>query len=456
MSLSIVILAAGKGTRMKSATPKVLHTLAGKPLLGHVVDTARQLQADKISIVYGHGGELLPQAFAEQADLQWALQEPQLGTAHAVQQAIEHIQETDKTLILYGDVPLTPLSTLQNLLSAVSDQSMSLLTAELDNPTGYGRIVRDAAQQVTAIVEQKDANAEQLTINEINSGIMALPTAKLIEWLSRIDNNNAQQEYYLTDVIALAVTDAIAVEAIKANCIEDVSGINSRGQLVQLERYWQQQLAENLANQGVTIRDPARFDVRGNLIAGQDVEIDVNVVFAGNVQLGNNVVIEANCVIQNTTIGDGTTIHANSVIDQASIGNNCNVGPFARIRPESVLADEARIGNFVEVKKASIGHGSKVNHLSYVGDAEVGSQVNIGAGTITCNYDGANKHLTKIANNVFVGSDTQLVAPVNIGEGATIGAGSTITKDVAAGKLTLSRSKQVTLSNWQRPVKQKK
>ncbi len=456
MSLSVIVLAAGKGTRMKSAIPKVLHKLAGKPLLAHVIDTARKLHPKKICVVYGHGGELLPKTFQDQSDVSWVLQAPQLGTGHAVQQAMEIVDGSDTTLILYGDVPLTPALLLGRLIESVSRNSLGLLTAIIDDPAGYGRIIRDADGHVTAIVEQKDASNEQLAINEINSGIMAVPTDKLGEWLGRIGNNNAQQEYYLTDVIELAVADGCQIHTQHAFAIEEVSGVNSRQQLVELEQYWQQQVARNLSEHGVTIRDPQRFDLRGDLKVGQDVEIDINVIFEGKVQIGNNVSIESNCVIRDSIIGDNVTVYANSVMEKCQVESGCNIGPFARIRPDTVLGENSKIGNFVEVKKSFIGIGSKVNHLSYIGDAVVGKDVNIGAGTITCNYDGANKYQTIIEDDVFIGSDTQLVAPVKVGKGATIGAGSTITKNVKPDKLALSRTKQSSVDNWKRPVKQKK
>ncbi len=441
---------------MKSAVPKVLHKLAGKPLLGHVIDTARKLHPDRICVVYGHGGEMLSTAFAGQADLVWVQQEPQLGTGHAVQQTIKHIEETDTTLILYGDVPLTPPLLLGRLFEAVSENAVSLLTATVDDPTGYGRIIRDASGHVTAIVEQKDASKEQLAINEVNTGIMALPTGRLREWLNRIGNNNSQREYYLTDVIGLAVADGCQIHTQHAFTIEEISGINSRQQLVELERYWQKHVARNLSEHGVTIRDPDRFDLRGELKVGQDVEIDINVVIEGAVQIGSNVTIESNCVIRDSIIGDNVSIHSNSLLEQCQVESGCSIGPFARIRPDTLLQANAKIGNFVEVKKSSIGEGSKVNHLSYIGDSVVGNDVNIGAGTITCNYDGANKYQTVIEDGVFVGSDTQLVAPVIVGKNATIGAGSTITKNVEADKLVLSRTKQKSIDSWQRPVKRKK
>lgn len=455
MSLSIVILAAGKGTRMKSANPKVLHELAGKPLLGHVIDKAESLGPEKICVVYGHEGERLKQAFAGNHRLSWVEQSPQLGTGHAVQTAIDRIDGTDAVLVLYGDVPLTRCSTLERLLQNVSTRSLGLLTAFVDEPHGYGRIVRNTSGEVTAIVEEKDADAQQKTIDEINTGIMALPGARLRDWLSRIENNNAQGEYYLTDIIALAVADGFKVLPIQPDAVEETLGVNSRQQLAELERYVQVETARRLMAEGVGIRDPQRFDVRGSVEIGRDTTIDVDVVLEGIVKIGENVTIEPFCHLRDCEIGDNAHIRSHSVLEQCRVGDACVVGPFARLRPETVLDRDARVGNFVEIKKAIIGAGSKVNHLSYVGDAEVGKDVNIGAGTITCNYDGANKHKTVIEDGAFIGSDTQLVAPVKVGKNATIGAGSTITKDTQEGGLTLSRVKQVYIENWKRPVKKK-
>jgi bifunctional UDP-N-acetylglucosamine pyrophosphorylase/glucosamine-1-phosphate N-acetyltransferase len=453
MSLSVLILAAGKGTRMRSAVPKVLHTLAGTSLLGHVVAAAEVLNPDKICIVYGHEGELLQRAFEHKPGLHWVEQSPQLGTGHAVQQAIDVIDGTDTCLILYGDVPLTKSETLVRLVESVSATSLGLLTAFLDDPKGYGRIIRNKAGEVTAIVEEKDASAEQKKINEINTGIMALPSAGLRQWLSRIGNNNAQSEYYLTDVIALAVSDGAKVLPMQPDVIEETLGINSREQLAELEGYYQEQIARRLMNEGVTIRDPNRFDLRGSLQVGRDVTIDIDVVLSGDIIIGDNVTIEPFCFLRDCEIGNNVVIHSHSVLEHCRVGADCTVGPFARLRPETVLDNGAKIGNFVEIKKAFIGAGSKVNHLSYIGDAELGKDVNVGAGTITCNYDGANKYKTVIEDGVFIGSDTQLVAPVRVGKNATIGAGSTITKDAPEDGLTLSRSKQTFIEDWRRPVK---
>lgn len=455
MSLSVVILAAGKGTRMKSAIPKVLHQLAGKPMLGHVIDTARALAADRIAVVYGYGGETLPEAFGGQSDLQWVRQEPQLGTGHAVQQAASIISGSDKVLVLYGDVPLTPAPLLAELVQTASTDNIALLTAQLPDPYGYGRIIRNSDGEIISIVEQQDASGEQLEIHEINTGIMALPTPRLLEYLQRINNHNAQGEYYLTDVITLAVDEGLKIVAKQVQSVEHISGVNSRQQLVELERFLYRQQAARLAEQGVTIRDPGRFELRGNLQAAQDIEIDINVVLEGEVKIGSNVTIEPNCLIRNSTIANDVTILANSIIEDSEVGDGCTVGPFARLRPATTLQPNAKIGNFVEVKKSTIGAGSKVNHLSYIGDTLMGAGVNIGAGTITCNYDGANKHQTIIEDDVFIGSDTQIVAPAKVGKGATIAAGTTITKQVPEGSLALSRTKQQHFDNWLRPVKKK-
>lgn len=455
MSLSIVILAAGKGTRMQSAIPKVLHELAGKPLLGHVVDKAESLNPSKICVVYGHEGERLKQAFTHNPRLRWVEQNPQLGTGHAVQMTVDEIDGADTVLVLYGDVPLTRRSTLERLLQNTTPRSLGLLTAFVDDPGGYGRVIRNAAEEIVAIVEEKDADAKQKAVREINTGIMALPASQLRDWLSRIENKNSQGEYYLTDVIALAVADGFKVLPIQPDVIEETLGINSRRQLVELERYFQTETAHRLMAEGVGIRDPQRFDARGDIQIGKDTTIDIDVVLAGTVRIGENVNIEPFCYLRDCEIGDNTHIRSHSVLEQCRVGEACVVGPFARLRPDAVLDSNARVGNFVEVKNAVIGTGSKVNHLSYVGDAEVGKNVNIGAGTITCNYDGANKHKTIIEDGAFIGSDTQLVAPVKVGKNATIGAGSTITKDTREGGLTLSRIKQVYIENWQRPVKKK-
>jgi len=451
--LNIVILAAGKGTRMYSNKPKVLHALAGKPLVRHVLDCAAALQPQRICVVYGHGGEMVPQAMA-QYDARFVLQEPQLGTGHAVQQAMPQLADAGRTLVLYGDVPLIQHNTLHQMQQAGA--GLVLLTVTLDNPTGYGRIVRDSQGDVQCIVEEKDATPEQREIREVNTGILLAPTAQLRDWLSQLGNNNAQGEYYLTDIVGMAVRQGIAVRTVQPAHAWEVEGINNKLQLARLERTWQQVEAERLLALGVTLADPARLDVRGKLACGRDVEIDVGCLFEGDVTLGDNVRVGAYSIIRNATVATGTDIAPYSHIDSSIVGANCHIGPYARLRPGTKLADGAHIGNFVEIKNSDIGQGSKANHLSYIGDCTVGSRVNIGAGTITCNYDGANKFRTVIGDDAFIGSDTQLVAPVTVGRGATIGAGSTITKDTPDHELTLSRSKQLTLAGWQRPVKQAK
>ena len=451
--LNIVILAAGKGTRMVSDKPKVLHTLAGKPLLQHVLDCALSLQPQQVCVVYGHGGEAVPQAMA-QYNARFLIQEPQLGTGHAVQQALPYLENDSRTLVLYGDVPLIQHSTLHQMLQA--GEGLVLLTVNLDDPTGYGRIVRNAESDVQSIVEQKDASPEQLKIEEVNTGIMLVPTAKLREWLGRLGNNNAQGEYYLTDIVAMAVQQGVPVHTVQPGQRWEVEGINNKMQLATLERVWQQNVARRLMLQGVTLADPARLDVRGDLTCGRDVEIDVGCIFEGKVTLGDSVQVGPYSIIRNATIAPGTQIAAYSHIDASEVGANCRIGPYARLRPGTRIADDAHVGNFVEIKNSEIGQGSKANHLSYIGDSSVGCRVNIGAGTITCNYDGANKFRTVIGDDAFIGSDTQLVAPVTVGKGATIGAGSTITRDTPEGELTLSRSKQISIRGWQRPKKVKK
>ncbi len=450
--LEVIILAAGQGTRMRSSLPKVLHPLAGKPLLGHVLDTARQLEPTGIHVVYGYGGKQVIDTFEEES-VHWAEQVEQLGTGHAVAAALPGVAAEATALILYGDVPLIGRNTLQRLVNAVSGDRLVLLTALLDDPHGYGRILRDRKGRVQRIVEQKDATAEERSVCEVNTGMMAMPAARLKEWLGRIENDNVQGEYYLTDIIALARADGVAVEAVIDDDLEEILGVNDRVQLAALERSYQRRRAEELMRDGTMLIDPARFDLRGTLRVGRDVRIDVNVLVEGEVALGDGVTIGANCILRDTVIGEGTTVEPMSIIEQARIGPNCQVGPFARIRPGTEMAEGAKVGNFVEVKKSRIGPGSKVNHLSYIGDTTMGSDVNVGAGTITCNYDGANKHQTVIGDAVFIGSDTQLVAPVDVADGTTIGAGSTITKDTPVGELTLSRSKQITIKGWKRPIK---
>jgi bifunctional UDP-N-acetylglucosamine pyrophosphorylase / glucosamine-1-phosphate N-acetyltransferase len=456
MKLSIIILAAGQGKRMYSDLPKVLHPLASKPLIQHVVDTALALKPDNISIVYGHGGEQVRQTLANIPNIHWVEQTQQLGTGHAVQQAMPQIADDTEVLVLYGDVPLITLETLQTLCSQVAHKkSLGLLTTELDNPTGYGRIVRNAEGQVESIVEEKDADLQIKKIKEVNTGILIAPAEALRVWLGQLNNNNAQGEYYLTDIVAKAVQENLSIETITTDNAYEVMGVNDRLQLATLERYYQTLKVNHLMLAGVTLHDPARLDIRGTVQAGRDVSIDVNVILEGEITLGNRVKIGPHTVIRNATIGDDVEILSHCVIENVVIGAKCRVGPFARLRPDTVLAEQVHIGNFVEIKKSTVATGSKINHLSYVGDSEVGSKVNIGAGTITCNYDGANKHKTIIGDDVFVGSDTQLIAPVTVGEGATIGAGSTITQDIPPDVLTLSRTPQKTLSGWQRPKKGK-
>ena len=449
--LNIVILAAGQGTRMKSRYPKVLHTLAGKPLLAHVIETARCLKPAKIIVVYGHGGEQVPKALASD-DLVWVEQAQQLGTGHAVEQAMAEVDDDSSLLILYGDVPLLQTVTLAELVR-LGAEGFGLLTVHLTNPAGYGRIVRDNHGAVMRIVEEKDASEAERSITEINSGIMCTSAKDMRAWLTRLENTNAQQEYYLTDTIAMAVEAGIPVKTTHPEAEQEVAGINSRSQLAELERFYQLQLAEQLMAAGVTIIDPARLDIRGNVSSGQDVTLDINVVLVGTVKLGSNVRIGPGCFIKDSEIADDVEIKAMSVIEQAKIGAGAQVGPFARLRPGAELASNVHIGNYVEIKNSQVGEGSKINHLSYVGDTSVGKAVNIGAGTITCNYDGANKHRTIIGDRAFIGSDTQLVAPVEVGEGATIGAGTTLTNNAPAEELTLSRTKQKTVKGWQRPTK---
>ena len=439
---------------MKSDLPKVLHSIAGKSLLSHVLTVADSLKPERICIVYGHGGETLPQA-VNRADLSWARQDPQLGTGHAVQQAIPHLDPNSICLVLYGDLPLTRTETLQQLTLIAQEGVIALLTVKLANPAGYGRIVRNAQGQVERIVEHKDASPDELAINEVNTGILALPAGKLAGWLSRLTNNNAQGEYYLTDVIGMAAAEGEKIIPCHPSAEWEVLGINSRQQLAALERTHQANIADDLMVQGVTLVDPARLDVRGQLTCGRDVFIDVNCVFEGNVSLGEGVKVGANCVLKDVVVEAGVNIKPFCHIDSAKLGARAIIGPYARIRPGTDLAEDVHVGNFVELKNAQVGFNSKINHLSYVGDATVGRQVNIGAGTITCNYDGANKHRTIIEDEAFIGSDTQLVAPVTVGKGATLGAGTTLTKDAPAGQLTLSRAKQVTIPGWQRPVKKK-
>jgi len=454
VKLNIVILAAGKGTRMHSNMPKVLHEVGGKPILAHVIDCAKSLNPAKIIVVYGFGGNVVREKFAHE-DITWVNQAEQLGTGHAVQQAAAYLDKDSLTLILLGDVPLIDGQACEKLISSASAK-LAILSFIRSDPTGYGRIVRNQSL-VKAIVEHKDATQEQRAIHEVNTGIMAMPTLHLIKWLSKIQNNNAQGEYYLTDIVALAVQTGIEVVAEITTDEWSVTGINSKVDLAQIEREHQKRIAQKLLQNGVTIKDPARLDVRGHLSCGLDVEIDVNCVFEGNVTLGDNVKIAANCVIRNAEIAAGTQILPFTHIDDAKIGENNRIGPYARLRPGTNLAADAHVGNFVELKNAQVDNGSKINHLSYIGDTTIGKNVNIGAGTITCNYDGANKFRTIIEDNAFIGSDTQLVAPVTVGKNATIAAGSTITKDAPADALTLCRAReQKTIAGWKRPQKIRK
>ncbi len=454
MKLGVVILAAGQGTRMRSARPKVLHTLAGRPLLQHVITTAQQLNPQQIVVIYGHGGEQVTAAIHDPA-LTWIEQREQRGTGHAVEQALPALQELDLVLVLYGDVPLIQHTTLAALVEAAADNNFALLTVDLADPSGYGRIVRDETGRVQRIVEQKDASSEELTIQEINTGIMVVAGAELQRWVGQLEDSNAQGEFYLTDIVAMAVAEGIEVKTAQPGNSYEAQGVNDRQQLAQLERCYQQLQAAELMLQGVGLQDPARFDLRGRLQAGQDVEIDINVIIEGEVVLGDGVRVGANTVIRNSAIHAGTVIYENCVIEDATVGQDARIGPFARIRPATTLEAGTHIGNFVEIKKSRVGEGSKINHLSYIGDSDIGSQVNIGAGTITCNYDGANKHRTVIGDNVFIGSDTQLIAPVTVADGATIGAGSTITTDAPGNTLTLSRSRQRSIKDWQRPSKKR-
>ena len=452
--MNVVILAAGQGKRMHSNLPKVLHSLAGKPLAQHVIDMARQLSPSRLCVVYGHGGDVVKSALAA-PDVVFALQAEQLGTGHAVQQAIPSLDPTVPTLILYGDVPLISLAISRKIVDAAAE-GIGLLTIQLPDPTGYGRILRDPAGRVTGIVEQKDANAVQRTIGEINTGILAVPTDRLIDWLARLRNDNAQGEYYLTDIIAMAFADGVPIKTVHPQGAWEILGVNSKVQLAELERIYQRRLADALLEQGVQLADPARIDVRGSLTCGRDVHIDVGCIFEGNVTLEEGVHVGPYCVLKDVRVAAGARIAAFSHAEQAVVGPDCVVGPYARLRPGTELGAQAHVGNFVEIKNSVIGVQSKANHLAYVGDATVGARVNIGAGTITCNYDGANKFRTIIEDDVFIGSDTQLVAPVTVGRGATLGAGTTLTKDAPADTLTVSRARQISLQGWKRPQKIKK
>jgi len=452
--MNIVILAAGQGKRMRSALPKVLHPLGGRPMLAHVIEQARTLDPAKIVIVYGHGGEQVPDAFAGEEGLVFVRQSAQLGTAHAVQQALPHLDRAKPVLVLYGDVPLTRATTLARM-RLEHDEQVKLLTVEIDNPTGYGRILRNTKGAVVGVVEEKDANDRQRLIREVNTGILCLPGMKLGPWLADIDNDNAQGEYYLPDVIKLAVTDKVAIVTERADEIWETLGVNSKAQLAQFERVLQFELARGLMDAGVTLMDPSRIDIRGTLSCGVDVIIDVGCVFEGTVKLADGVSVGAHCVIGNATLGAGTRVEPFTHIDSATVGARARIGPYARLRPDAALADEVHIGNFVEVKASTLGARSKANHLSYIGDSVVGRDVNIGAGTITCNYDGANKHRTVIEDNVHIGSDVQLVAPVKVGKGSTVGAGTTVWQDVPAGGLVVNPKQQQHRPGWQRPKKGK-
>ena len=449
--MNIVILAAGQGKRMHSNLPKVLHPVAGKALVQHVIDTARTLSPGKLVVVYGHGGETV-RSTVNSANISWALQAPQLGTGHAVAQALPELGGGEQTLVLYGDVPLTRATTLKRLMQAGKD-GLSILTVNMSNPTGYGRIVRDSAGKVLRIVEEKDASPEEKAITEVNTGIMAIPTDRLGEWLGSLSNNNAQGEYYLTDIVALAVAEGMPVHTAQPGDDWEVLGVNSKVQLAELERIHQRNIAEALLVDGVRLADPARIDVRGELTHGRDVSIDVGCVFEGRVELADAVEIGPYCVLKNVKVGAGVRVAAFCHFEDAEIGPDGVLGPYARLRPGTRLGPEVHIGNFVEVKNSLIAAQSKANHLAYIGDAEIGQRVNVGAGTITCNYDGANKHKTVIEDDVFIGSDTQLVAPVTVGRGATLGAGTTLTKDAPPDALTVSRAKQMTLTGWVRPKK---
>lgn len=451
----IIILAAGKGTRMKSQLPKVLHKVGGKPMVEHLIERATDLQVQSPMVIYGHAGEQLKKALAHHA-ITWVEQSQQLGTGHAVLQALPHVEDKVTYLILVGDAPLIRQSTLEALTKASENSGIAVLSVHLDNPFGYGRIVRHSDGYVKRIVEQKDAGEEEQKINEINSGVFAIRGDLLKSLLPKIANNNSQKEYYLTDIVALANAAGHRVAGHVINDIEEVLGCNNKVQLAQLERIYQYRQAKALMLSGVTLADPQRLDIRGHLNVGEDSFIDVNCVFEGQVNVGENVTIESHCVIKNTTIGANTHIKSHTVIEDSLVGNFVDIGPFARIRPKTQLADHSRVGNFVETKNANIAGGAKVNHLSYIGDAVIGESVNVGAGTITCNYDGANKYMTIIEKNAFIGSNTALVAPVNVGENVTVAAGSTITKDIPANTLAIARGRQRDIKNWQRPVKSHK
>jgi bifunctional UDP-N-acetylglucosamine pyrophosphorylase/glucosamine-1-phosphate N-acetyltransferase len=451
MTFSVVVLAAGKGTRMKSKLPKVLHPIAEKPMVQHIIDTLNTLGADNIHLIYGHGGDQLKHALAEN-DLNWCLQAEQLGTGHAVQQAVPYFKDNEDVLILVGDAPLIKASTLQQLIEVKKHADLALLTVELEDPTGMGRIIREG-EQVTAIVEHKDASPAQRAIKEINTGMMIMGGADLKRWLSALKSDNAQGEYYLTDVIEMAASEGKVIKASQPDSAIEVEGINNRKQLAMIERAYQFEKAQSLLMEGLYIIDPSRFDLRGDIVFGEDCSLDVNVIIKGKVVLGDNVRIGPNCVLIDCEIGDGSVIEANSVIEQAIVHKHCSVGPFARLRPDAIMHDNSKVGNFVEMKKTTLGKGSKANHLSYLGDTEVGEGANIGAGTITCNYDGVNKYKTVIGDGAFVGSNSSLVAPVNVGANATVGAGTVLTKDLADSELGIARGKQRNIQGWERPTK---
>ena len=452
MPLSVVILAAGQGKRMASDLPKVLQPLAGRPLLAHVIDTARSLKPAAIHVVYGYGGERVREAFPD-AGIHWTLQAEQLGTGHAVLQAMPAIPDDHIVLVLYGDVPLVRTATLSELTGRAGASSIALLTAVLPDPAGYGRVIRDTTGRLARIVEHKDANRKELAVAEVNTGLLAAPAGRFRRWLSALGRDNAQGEYYLPDCIVAAVRDGVAVEAVIAASATEVMGVNDKLQLAEVEAAHRRERATELMRAGVTIVDPARVDIRGEVVCGRDVLLDVNVILEGKVRLGDGVRIGPNCLLRDCEVGARTVINANCVLEASAMGADCVIGPFARMRPGNRLADGVHIGNFVELKNSAIGAGSKANHLSYLGDTDMGAKVNVGAGTVTCNYDGANKYRTTIGDGAFIGSGTMLVAPVAVGEDATIGAGSTITKPAPAGKLTLERSRQQTLSSWKRPAK---
>lgn len=462
MTIDVVVLAAGQGSRMKSQLPKVLHPIAGKPMLAHVLDSAKTVCADAMHVVIGHGSDKVKAAFSSAENITWPLQTEQKGTGHAVMMALPNLAKEGTTLILYGDVPLTKPDTLKALIELSNDKQLGLLTVDMADSTGYGRIVRNADQQVVSIVEHKDANAEQLLIKEVNTGILAVPTEKLHEWLPTLSNDNAQGEYYLTDIIAMAVTNGLTVETLQPENEQETYGVNNRQQQAELERWYQTQRVNSLMAQGVTVLDPARLDIRlgkavnAGLNVGNDVVIDINVILEGEITLGDGVEIGPNCIIKNSTLAAGTKVEAFSHIEESQVAKACTIGPYARLRPGADLADGAKVGNFCEVKKSQIGIGAKVNHLTYIGDAIIGANANIGAGTITCNYDGVNKFKTEVGENAFIGSNSSLVAPVKIGKNATVGAGSTITKEVLASELTIARGKQRNIRNWQRPTKSEK